>query len=594
MHVLRRRGYAVALLSASVLGLVLLLGTLWGSRPLIHDDLFYHIRTGEIVMSEGRVPTTDPFSFTRYGERWVTHEWGFGVVVYLAERLGGLEGLVALKVATVIAILLSLGWLAYRAQPDAAFLIPPALGLGLIAAFYQLILRAALFSSLFLIWELLLLEAYRRTGRRSFLWVLVLLLFVWSNVHSGVVFGFLLLGCWVVEALVGSFFAGREGAIEGMVRVRDARALILTLLVSVLASLANPNGIDTLLYPFHLSMFLFAGELDLQLGHFTSASPANSPAFYLLVVALLAGLVPAKQIRRLSLSEILSVAAFLILSIRSHRFIFEFVVVAVPVLLRLHERVVRLRFAWVLPAATAAVLVWMIVPAYRNLEPGALSEHFPERAAAFLEREGVQGRIVNHQNYGGYLSWRLRMPIFWNGDNLLFGSLIEELQDMTFRELTERWQPDIVIVQEQEYTPIAETLSGPDWGLVYWDDYCAVFLRRIPRFEKVLDRYEYRFFPPFGPVPELQRAVADPETLRRARIELDRAVSQNPRTQRALYYHGLLSSYGGDYRRARDELERAGAIRPNPYVDRALLDVYARFARSLSGDGAAPRSSQGE
>ena len=47
------------------LGLVLLLGALWGSGPLIHDDLFLHLGTGQYVVENLEVPTTDIFSFTR-------------------------------------------------------------------------------------------------------------------------------------------------------------------------------------------------------------------------------------------------------------------------------------------------------------------------------------------------------------------------------------------------------------------------------------------------------------------------------------------------------------------------------------------------
>jgi len=57
------------------LGLTLALAAVWGSRPLIHDDLFFHLSTGEFVVETHEVPTTDPFSFTQAGKPWVSHEW---------------------------------------------------------------------------------------------------------------------------------------------------------------------------------------------------------------------------------------------------------------------------------------------------------------------------------------------------------------------------------------------------------------------------------------------------------------------------------------------------------------------------------------
>lgn len=62
------------------LGLTLALAAVWATRPLIHDDLFFHLSTGDFVVENRSIPTTDPFSFTRSGEPWVSHEWGFGLL----------------------------------------------------------------------------------------------------------------------------------------------------------------------------------------------------------------------------------------------------------------------------------------------------------------------------------------------------------------------------------------------------------------------------------------------------------------------------------------------------------------------------------
>jgi len=42
---------------------------------LADSDTGWHIRAGEWILANGRVPTTDIFSFTRYGEPWFAWEW---------------------------------------------------------------------------------------------------------------------------------------------------------------------------------------------------------------------------------------------------------------------------------------------------------------------------------------------------------------------------------------------------------------------------------------------------------------------------------------------------------------------------------------
>ena len=55
---------------------VLLLGLLgMTARNALDPDLWWHLRTGQLIVETGHVPHSDPFSFTRAGHAWVSHEW---------------------------------------------------------------------------------------------------------------------------------------------------------------------------------------------------------------------------------------------------------------------------------------------------------------------------------------------------------------------------------------------------------------------------------------------------------------------------------------------------------------------------------------
>src|SRR5947207_3380648 len=59
-------------------------------------DLWGHVRFGLDTLALGRIPTTDPYSFTS-DKPWVNHEWASEVVMALAYRGGGAWGLSTLK-----------------------------------------------------------------------------------------------------------------------------------------------------------------------------------------------------------------------------------------------------------------------------------------------------------------------------------------------------------------------------------------------------------------------------------------------------------------------------------------------------------------
>src|SRR5579864_1100513 len=117
---------AGALASSALLALALA----WSLHPLVHDDLFWHLRTGEWIAAHRRVPLADLFSYTRLGARWITHEWGFSLGSWLIYRAGGLGGLVAATALLTLAIFAAVAWravdLAGAAAEQGAADGPPA------------------------------------------------------------------------------------------------------------------------------------------------------------------------------------------------------------------------------------------------------------------------------------------------------------------------------------------------------------------------------------------------------------------------------------------------------------------------------------
>ena len=79
-----------------------------------------------------------------------------------------------------------------------------------------------------------------------------------------------------------------------------------------------------------------------------------------------------------------------------------------------------------------------------------------------------------------------------------------------------------LLIAEHDFAGIAPEIPAR-WGLVYWDDYSAVYLRRAPGHAALLDRLELRLFPGFGGRPGLEQLARDPRLGPLARAELDPA-----------------------------------------------------------------------
>ena len=62
-------------------------------RGVSDPDVWWHLRTGELIVQQHHVPHTDPFSFTRSGQPWTNHEWLSDVIIYSVYRATGFGGL---------------------------------------------------------------------------------------------------------------------------------------------------------------------------------------------------------------------------------------------------------------------------------------------------------------------------------------------------------------------------------------------------------------------------------------------------------------------------------------------------------------------
>lgn len=578
-----------------VVALVAALATIaaLGVRPIVHDDVFFHLRTGEMVARTGVVPRVDVFTHTVAGTRWTTHEWGFGLLLYGAYRLGGFAALVALMPVLVVCIFLAT-YLAMRRviAPGRLTLATPLLLLGLGAAQQScFVLRAALFTTLGLALLVHLLQRLHAGGGAPVVAAIAVLFLVWANMHAGVMFGVAIVALHTIQPAFDAWRSSEAGAKDrwaAALRGRSRDRLRLLIACAVI-TLLNPNGFDLWTFPFRLNRLLYGSGLTYEMGIFAAPLPRHHPAFFALVALSLAACLPVRRLQRTwrdtttpALAHALGTACLLVMALRSNRFIFDFVVFALPwCALAWGGRIGaatpdatgaagRFSRTWLeFPVAVAALGAMVLATPTFPRQPLAI--RMPVRLADFMAREHIVGRMFNPEAFGGYLGWRLRQPVYWDGRNDIFGSVAMEFA--TTRdpgELVRRRHLDVLAL-DRAYDQKFEgylTAHRTEWALVYWDEVSALYLKRLPKFRGVLERWEYQLLRPFR-VPadrEIARLAADPALHAEMERELARALVQGGDTYIAWYLRGRLAQEAGDRQGAYAALLRAFRIAARPDV----------------------------
>ncbi len=229
--------------------------------PILNDgDTLWQIRAGEWILDHHAIPATDPFSFTAGDRRWFTHEWFAETLMALAYRAGGLRGVMVLAAA---ATGLTAGVLLHHLRRFLPGVYAyTGLVLALCCAAPSMLTRPHLIA-----WPCLALWCgglvTARANRTAPAWTLLLVMLVWVNLHGSFMFGLLLPGAFMIEALLDPG-SGRS------VFFAWSRFVVAAWLVA----LVNPDMLAGLLFPFHLvGMQSLAWIGEWQPSDFTKLQP---------------------------------------------------------------------------------------------------------------------------------------------------------------------------------------------------------------------------------------------------------------------------------------------------------------------------------
>ena len=156
-------------------------------RPIADPDFWWHLRTGQLIVQTLTIPHTDPFSYTRVGQPWITHEWLSEMLIYALFRLGN-YGLLIFTFSIIITAAFLLTYLRSPAETR-----PYVAGFVLLLAAVSTAptwgVRPQMISLLLTSLVLLLLDRFRRDGQLRFLIPLPLITLIWVNSHAGYFLG---------------------------------------------------------------------------------------------------------------------------------------------------------------------------------------------------------------------------------------------------------------------------------------------------------------------------------------------------------------------------------------------------------------------
>jgi len=445
-------------------------------------DVWVHLRNAQELCTNYSFLRADRYTFTSAGAPLMNFEWLSELPYYLAYQAFDLRGLLALEVVLLWLTFGGAYYLALRRGADCADAALVTMAGALLGSF-SLGPRMFHFGWFCLIAVLLILDHFERTGKG--LWLLPVVFVLWVNLHASWVFGFVVLGIYIIGGLAD--WNANKIVTERWPRA-DLRKLLLASAASIAALLVNPYGYRLVWYPFELLSRQRAVRDDL-----TEWQSVDFHTFWgKLAMGMVLALLAAAWFspKPWQLRDVL-LAAFAVWAGLTHiRFLLFAGIVLVPILaphLRLlappdNEAKPRPWLNLAVTAILAAIIVWAY-PSAARLQAG-IDSQFPRDALRFLQRNHISGRLFHYYAFGGYIEWYApeiktfadpRTDIFiYNG--VLADYLKINAIDNSF-ELLDKYKIDYVLFPTGMHLSYVLDHS-PDWRVIYADHVVKIFERK--------------------------------------------------------------------------------------------------------------------
>ncbi len=424
---------------AAIVGRIFAFGLVWSA--LLNDgDTGWHIRAGDWIVANRRVPTTDLFSFSRSGAPWFAWEWLSDVVLSFVHRHWALAGVSVLAFCViVVGVMVLFRHMLWRgANPVVAFgLLLLAVG----ASSVHYLARPHMFTLLLMAVSLWLVERDRlKSG--PFVWLLVPLSALWVNLHGG----FVALPASVAVLAAGYVIEGWLDRPRRLVKWAAARRYALLAAATGAASLLNPYGIRL---HWHLAQYVTSDWIRRVINEFQPPDFRSEEALLFELLLMLALLLSGLLLARRQVADVLLLALWGHLALGSVRHVPIFALVAAPILA---SELTRLWDRWSSRSSNRSVtrILWSLgadmAPGFRRFSlwgpalalslmlmtpssrwPGEFSEaSFPVSTVRAESARLVSARVLTTDQWADYLIYRgwPSQKVFFDGRSDFYGPAV--------------------------------------------------------------------------------------------------------------------------------------------------------------------------
>src|SRR4030067_1840463 len=380
-------------------------------------DIFWHLKTGEIIFNEHRIPDSDPFTYTPpdpVREKVLLRSyWLSDLIFFILYKIWGLTGLVVMR-SIIICLTIAL---VYESLLKRGFFISILLSLMLGFALMPMsAVRPNLFSFLFATAMISLMEKYREEQKKRFQISLVIVMLLWANMHGGHIIGTGILTIYIFSEILTLLPPFKKE-----VNYKRSVSICLTAGTGIAATFINPSGI-TLFHALSNRFFnpankLLNAHIETETGFLKILKQYPDVMIFLSVVVAGFILIYAAlnlTRKKAGLAESAIISALLILSVNSIRVLPLFLTAGLILSVgkgkyNIFSVNMNNKIKMVLSFFLISITGFFIFQGIPKVNPGRLIETdtIYLRMGDFLEHNKINGNMLNREFTGNFIIFRL-------------------------------------------------------------------------------------------------------------------------------------------------------------------------------------------
>lgn len=511
---------------------------------IYESDAFWHLKSGEYIVKNLSVPKTDPFTINGENKQWANTYWFFEVITYFIYKLSGFTGLIIYKslVCAITFVVLFNAISLFYSNRTLAFMI---IVLFLPIFRERFLVRPDIFSYLFLAiyFYILFLFKYKNISKLT---LLPLIMLFWTNFHSGAFFGLILLFIFIIgEGLSETYRVLKNGEVLKSIFIKYKQLIYYSIFSFILffVSPAHYHSIQYLLNQWNVREIIEISEFKPLL---------ESENHILMAIALIMLIAILGSFRRVPLSLLLPGFIFIIPGIMTRRMSYYAFLVNIPVLVLfidgLIPRIKLLKISDQIQLIICTILSASILYIKISSDPyhyagfGVRNIYYPEKHVNFLKQNKLKVNLYNTLNIGGGIIFAgyPEVKAFVDTRIQVNENTLKEIRNAMkspyiFRSFLNNYNINALLIENKAGLITNNFISFDEWGLVFWDDYSMLLLKRTVEFSEFLKEHEIKIINPETIVLDINGYLTNEALTERVIFHLKRSIVINPECYTAYY-----------------------------------------------------------